>query len=146
MSLRVCTKCRIEKEENRRNFYRISSNSSNFRSVCKSCSTKNGPKRNTPEDILKRYIVDKNGCWIYTGGVNSTGYGVFYMRQASYMAHRVSYELHNGNIENGLVLDHLCRVRNCINPKHLEAVTQAENVKRTWKAPHCSTCKCKVDD
>jgi hypothetical protein len=45
-----------------------------------------------------------------------------------------------------MLVDYLCRVRKCINPDHLEAVTQAENVRRTWLPPHCSTCKCKGED
>ena len=45
-------------------------------------------------------------------------------------AHRCSYEFLKGEIPNGLVIDHLCRVRNCINPDHLEPVTPLENMMR----------------
>ncbi|MEE8234211.1 MAG: HNH endonuclease signature motif containing protein [Gammaproteobacteria bacterium] len=46
------------------------------------------------------------------------------------MAHRVSYEMENGLVPKGLELDHLCRVRNCVNPQHVEPVTHKENCQR----------------
>ena len=53
------------------------------------------------------------------------------------MAHRVAYELTNGPIPDGLELDHLCRVRHCVNPSHIEAVTHRENTLRgTGPIPH----------
>jgi hypothetical protein len=142
MNYRICKKCGISKEESRKNFYPVKSDSDKYRTTCKECSQK-GKKRNYPEDILKRYSIDEVGCWIYTGAKSHLGYGIFYMQQHSYPAHRVSYELAKGKIEKGLVIDHSCRKRSCINPDHLEAVTQSENVRRTWLPPHCATCSCK---
>jgi len=145
MKIRTCKKCGISKTETRENFYRTKSGEDKFRTTCKACSQK-GKKRNYPEDILKKYIINKNGCWEYTGAKNYLGYGVFYMQQHNYAAHRISYELVYGKIEEGLVIDHSCRNRSCINPEHLEAVTQAENVRRTWLPPHCKTCQCKGEE
>lgn len=70
--------------------------------------------------------IDDNGCWVWQAGLSSQGYGV-YKKQG---AHRVIYKMYKGDIPEGLTLDHLCRVRNCVNPDHLEPVTQAENNRR----------------
>lgn len=76
--------------------------------------------------------VDKSGeCWLWVGSVSVYGYGQFSAgRGVNKRAHRVAYEHEFGAIPNGLVLDHLCRVRHCVNPAHLEAVTSKENILR----------------
>ena len=63
------------------------------------------------------------GCWEWTGSLAQKGYGVIFYGGKPEGAHRVSYEMRYGKIPVGLELDHLCRVRNCVNPDHLEAVT-----------------------
>ena len=68
-------------------------------------------------------------CWLWRGSILRNGYGQFYSG-GPYLAHRYSYEVHKGPIPNGLVIDHLCRVRHCVNPDHLEAVTQSINLLR----------------
>ena len=88
--------------------------------------------------ILSR-IIKTETCWIWTGRTNAGNYGVFawdYGRKADgsrdsrIMAHRLVYELMVGYIPDGLLLDHLCRNHRCVNPAHLEVVTNGENVLR----------------
>lgn len=80
--------------------------------------------------------VDRHegGCWVWMGGVNRKGYGQFGVLTAEgvvgYRAHRLAYELEVGAIPPGMVLDHLCRNRRCVNPDHLEPVSDSENVRR----------------
>ncbi|MFE7535252.1 HNH endonuclease signature motif containing protein [Streptomyces rhizosphaericola] len=66
------------------------------------------------------------GCWLWSGATLQ-GYGQLRWRGASHRAHRVVYELLIGAVPEGFELDHLCRVRNCCNPQHLEAVTRRTN-------------------
>lgn len=81
----------------------------------------------------KYYSVDAaSGCWLWTGCLDGNGYGKIGVDNVrkGVGAHRFSYELHVGPIPDGLQIDHLCRVRNCINPEHLEPVTSAVNTAR----------------
>ena len=66
------------------------------------------------------------GCWEWAGAIFSNGYGRFGEKRA----HRLSYEFFLGRIGEGLVIDHLCRNKLCVNPDHLEAVTEKENIRR----------------
>jgi hypothetical protein len=70
------------------------------------------------------------GCWPWTGARNSSGYGVIRIDDKTQQAHRVTYERFVGPIPDGMELDHLCRVRHCVNPAHLEPVTRHENWRR----------------
>jgi hypothetical protein len=70
------------------------------------------------------------GCLIWTGGKARSGYGTFFLAGRKQRAHRVAYEDRVGHIPTGLVLDHLCRTRICVNPLHLEAVTDKVNILR----------------
>lgn len=86
--------------------------------------------------------VDKGeNCWLWTGRTKPDGYGVFKNKAPNgrwkhVYAHRFAYETERGPIPDGLTIDHLCRVRNCVNPDHLEPVTRNENMRRSRK-PHC---------
>jgi hypothetical protein len=69
-------------------------------------------------------------CWEWMGAKNPHGYGRFWVGRKCYQAHRVIYEGAVGTIPDGLVIDHLCRVRHCVNPSHMEPVTDLENRRR----------------
>jgi len=74
--------------------------------------------------------VPESGCWIWLAATSQKGYGQFKLNGRMHAAHRVSYELYRGRIPEGLGLDHLCRVRCCVNPDHLEPVTDKVNCHR----------------
>lgn len=70
------------------------------------------------------------GCWDWSATRRKDGYGLFWMNgRSNNRAHRVSYELFVGPIPGGLVVDHVCRNRGCVNPLHLRVCTRGENVK-----------------
>jgi hypothetical protein len=93
------------------------------------------------EDVFLNYVVDFNGCWRWASGCFSDGYGQIFMYDKHWSdgknkkAHRVFYEHYVGPIPKGLVLDHLCRVKDCVNPAHLEPVTDRTNVIRGVSPP-----------
>lgn len=96
------------------------------------------PKRQfIPLEVrIKKFVtVAESGCWEWTGRRTREGYGSLGVyvdgKQRQKLAHRVSYEVFRGAIPEGLQLDHLCRVRHCVNPEHLEPVTASENVRRS---------------
>lgn len=88
--------------------------------------------------------VTESGCWIWTAHCGVNGYGRVRLNGRFLGAHRAVYELVNGSIGEGLQLDHLCRVRCCVNPHHLEPVECRENIRRgngtaakNMAATHC---------
>lgn len=79
------------------------------------------------------YVEDMSNpmaCWNWKAGHYKKGYGVFNLRDGAFPAHRISYTWLKGEIPEGLTMDHLCRNRSCVNPEHMEPVTQEENTKR----------------
>jgi hypothetical protein len=77
---------------------------------------------------------DLGPCWLWQGPRLPNGYGVASHKNRNRYTHRVSYELVVGPIPDGLQIDHLCMVRACCNPDHLEPVTAAENTRRAVAA------------
>lgn len=82
-----------------------------------------------PKEINDKIVVDRSGCWLWQGTI-STGYGHIKNPSGSNLVHRIVYELLVGVIPAGLDIDHLCRVRHCCNPEHLEPVTRSINCQR----------------
>ncbi len=86
-----------------------------------------------------RTVVDRAGCRLWMGNRNKWGYGAISDKGQARSVHRVSYSLFVGPIPEGHEVDHLCRVRNCWTPDHLEAVTKVEHGRRSQNATktHC---------
>jgi len=102
--------------------------------------------RQTPfEKVMSRVDKQPGGCWLYTGALMADGYARVKDASSDHalLVHRVVYEEITGQIPADLVLDHLCRVRHCVNPQHLEPVTGPENIRRGVRArlgerTHCA--------
>lgn len=81
--------------------------------------------------VIKPAIGEPHiACWKWQGYHNADGYSVYTYKGETVRVHRLAYELAIGPIPDGLVIDHLCRHRWCVNPHHLEAVTNRENLLR----------------
>lgn len=89
----------------------------------------------TPEQRFWANADQADGCWLWLGEVNDSGYGVIWLGKRRTRAHRFGYELIVGPVPDGLDLDHLCRVRRCVNPAHLEPVTRRMNLLRGETLP-----------
>jgi hypothetical protein len=87
------------------------------------------------ERLWSNVSMDGAGCWIWTGLRFQAGYGNFSLESKSAYTHRIMYMIFVGSIPQGLHTDHLCRVRECCNPEHLEVVTCRENILRSPIAP-----------
>lgn len=88
---------------------------------------------NLSDDLFTRfarYADITDDCWLWTGTRTRAGYGHFDFHGETQIAHRVSHELFKGPIPDGFVIDHLCRTHHCVNPHHIEAVTDKQNLWR----------------
>lgn len=101
---------------------------------------KRGPKPRPMVDRIWEKVDATGDCWEWTASLND-GYGAFFdnVNRKQWRAHRLVWTLLVGPIPKGMVLDHLCRVKSCVNPDHLEVVTQQENMRRgSWPGrPNC---------
>lgn len=96
------------------------------------------------ERFSAKVTIDGAGCWLWTAGKTSGGYGKFKVDGRTVLAHRWHYETQRGPIPTGLQIDHLCRVRHRVNPDHLEPVTCRENLLRgaTFQAANAAKTHC----
>ena len=81
---------------------------------------------------FSKYVLPEpnTGCWFWVGGLSKNGYGQFWLLGRTVSAHRFSYFLFRGSLDDSLVIDHLCRTPSCVNPQHLDLVSQSVNVLR----------------
>lgn len=82
------------------------------------------------EERLATQCEKSTSCWLWQGKLSNFGYARIKFGQKTVMLHRLVYEYFKGAIPDGLEIDHLCSVRHCVNPEHLEAVTHQINVSR----------------
>jgi hypothetical protein len=81
--------------------------------------------------IVKGIAVSEDGCWEWQRHIDKSGYGIIWAGAWMSRVHQVAYRIVKGDVPEGLEIDHLCRNRRCCNPHHLEAVTHAENMRRS---------------
>ena len=86
--------------------------------------------RNLGDALALRIEIQADGCWVWQSATTQKGYGTFKWRSTCKSVHRWVWLLTVGPVPEGLEFDHLCRVRACCNPDHLELVTHAENMAR----------------
>lgn len=82
------------------------------------------------DEKFAKYVDKTTGCWLWIGYRYSNGYGAITHERKQILVHRWAYERFVGPVPDGLTIDHLCAVRHCVNPDHLEPVTGAENTRR----------------
>lgn len=92
--------------------------------------------RRSPENrFWDKVNKSDDGCWLWTGAVTTTGYGVFQRGRRGerlHKAHRFSYELHFGRIPDGRLVLHSCDNKTCVNPAHLSIGDHSRNIKEAW--------------
>lgn len=90
----------------------------------------NGHYNNIKNRKWPQYKIDENGCWIWQLSLSVDGYASYEVNKKYISGHRYYYEKYKGKIPDGFQLDHLCGNRACVNPDHLEIVSQTENIRR----------------
>lgn len=86
------------------------------------------------ERFMAKVRKDGAGCWLWQGPLDRDGYGSFYLRRLNRRAHRVGWYMLNGPIPKGLVVNHICKYRHCVNPQHLELLTARQNALKDSRA------------
>jgi HNH endonuclease len=90
-------------------------------------------------------MIPITGCWMWMGAIGGRGYGLITFRGRQWLAHRLAFQAFRGPLTEGKVLDHLCRSTWCVNPAHLDEVTQFENMHRGQSPPilrrQSATCR-----
>ncbi len=85
------------------------------------------------ERVVDRLVLTEEGCWLWEGRLNNSGYGEITLNKTvdgvrrTTLCHRLTYTYFRGPIPERLQIDHLCRVRHCVNPWHCEPVSHREN-------------------
>ena len=83
------------------------------------------------ERFMAKVSIQENGCWEWRAGVGASGYGVFTILGTNYAAHRIAkIKIGGEGVPPHLVCDHLCRNKTCVNPDHIEAVSNRRNALR----------------
>lgn len=88
--------------------------------------------KQAPDAFFWKYVNPEpnTGCWLWSGYGDEKGYGFVRSRGVNWRAHRLAWTLLRGPIPAGMTIDHLCKVKCCVSPDHLEVVTSAENTLR----------------
>lgn len=89
--------------------------------------------------VLSNCKINENGCWEYQARSKGGGYCQFSVNNKHVYVHRFMYEYYYDNIDYSLVIDHICRNPRCVNPDHLQQITQAENVHRGFTGINMSS-------
>ena len=105
------------------------------RPTCGSCSSYQRPRIPVEQRFWEKVSPEPtSGCWLWTGAVDLGGYGIHWVGDGkSHRAHRFAFERLRGPIPEGMTLDHLCEVKSCVNPTHLDPCSAAENRDRYWQ-------------
>jgi hypothetical protein len=93
-----------------------------------------------PARVAEKVRIDPlSGCWTWIASTTTNGYGqIKDGPNRTVRSHRLVYEALVGSIPTGLFCDHLCGNRRCVNPAHIELVTNAENIRRgSERRTHC---------
>lgn len=86
--------------------------------------------KESAESRFWQHVEKTDTCWLWTASLRGKGYGQFWDGKTQVQAHLFAYRMLRGGIPQGLTIDHLCKVKRCVNPDHLEPVTMHVNILR----------------